>query len=81
VAAKKKRESEGVVQRRQVGISICAPVFATVIVKRSSPDQEWEVESVRRVDCDLSARGVEEHAKDDDLAEMDRLANEAEDLP
>jgi hypothetical protein len=76
MAARKPR-----LQRRQVGISICAPVFATVIVKRSSPDQEWQVESVRRVDCDLSARGVEENASDADFTEMDRLANEAEDLP
>lgn len=69
------------VQRRKIGISICAPVFAELIVKRSSPDGEWEVESVRRVDCDLTPRGVMEHASSADIAEMDRRANEAEDLP
>lgn len=66
-------------QRRVVAIGIGAPVTATLEVERSGPDGDWEIVGVRRVDCDLSARGAMECMREDDLVELDRLAETAPD--
>jgi hypothetical protein len=70
-------------QRRTVSLSISAPVSVTLIVERdmSDPDEpgEWDVVDVRRVDCELSARGATECMADEDFAELDRLATAAPD--
>lgn len=71
------------VQRRTVVVSISAPVCVTITVERdaSDPDDlgEWRIASVRRAECDISPRGVEERMTDEDLAELDRIANAAQD--
>lgn len=70
-------------QRRTVGVSISAPVFVTLTVERDITDLddpgEWNVVSIQRIDCELSARTATECMDDVDLAELDRLANAAED--
>ncbi len=67
-------------QRRQVTISIAAPMAVTITVKRQPGADDWEVEDVVRVDAEISARGVTEHARDEDIETMQRLADAAEDL-
>lgn len=72
-------------QTRVVTISINAPVTATVEVTRALPDDpddepgDWTITGIQRVDCDLSARGAMECMGDDELTELERLANAARD--
>jgi hypothetical protein len=68
-------------QRRTITISVCHPVAATVDVVRHDEDDDWEIESVRRIDCDASARSLCENMKDEDFDEMIKRANAAQDLP
>lgn len=62
-------------QRRTVGMSISAPVFVTLTVERDGQDGDWSIVDLRRVDCELSARGAMECMGDRELAELDRIAN------
>jgi hypothetical protein len=75
------REEKTPRERRTVTISISAPVTVTLTVERAADAHEedsWEVTGIRRADCDLSARGATECMSEEDFAELDRLANAAQ---
>lgn len=67
-------------QRREIRIGVVHPVAARLIVSRADEDGDWEIESIRSVDCEASVRSIGESMKDDDWEHLSKLANAAKDL-
>lgn len=69
--------------RRQVTVSVVAPVSATIIVER--PDDEcchddWEIVDLIRIDASASLSTVRENLDGDGFDDLVAKANAAEDL-
>lgn len=65
---------------REVRISVCLPATVVALVS-STDDGDLTIESIRRIDCEASARGVTEQMRDEDLDALQQAYSRAKDLP
>jgi hypothetical protein len=52
-----------------------------VALVSSTDDGDLTIESIRRIDCEASARGVTEQMRDEDLDALQQAYSRAKDLP
>jgi hypothetical protein len=67
--------------KKKIKISLCLPVSCEVEVVSNSDGEDLTIVGVRRLHCELSARSVTEHMKEEDFEELERVfakANEEE---
>jgi hypothetical protein len=66
--------------KRTITIGARVNASVTVTVGKAPDDETWSILSVQRVDASPSAREIEESLDDEELAELDKLAEVARDL-